>query len=433
MVQAEEQKLWYGRDILGRRSLLWQQTSAKAFTLCSVGRRTGIPWQEVGTGGIYCYCLKSASNTLFPWSLAGDIYNNALARSYPNVNTEVPCPSVNCADRSQAYYAEAVSALQEKLLQAMRVRVDTIPGLHLHSSTSRVAVMYSGGVDCAVIARLLHEVLPSSASVDLLNVSFENPRSIANARKVDSSFTAIYDTPDRITGIQGYHELCETCPTRDWRFVCINVPYAEVLDAKESVLDLMYPNDSIMDYSIALAFYFCARGRGYLMQRRNVVGHEGSGREQQEEQRYETAAKVFFSGLGADEQLGGYSRHAAAYKSGSWSRLISELQCDLDRIPSRNLGRDDRILSHFAREVRWPFLDENVVTFLCSLRVDAKMSFELQGGGGDKIILRDLARRIGIPQAAAEKKRAVQFGSRSARMDVEHGKSDRVKGHQRQH
>lgn len=103
---------------------------------------------------------------------------------------------------------------------------------------------------------------------------------------------------------------------------------------------------------------------------------------------------------------------------------------DLDRIPSRNLGRDDRILANFAREVRWPFLDETVVTFLSDLRVDQKMDFDMEGG--EKIILREVARKLGIHLAAKEKKRAIQFGSRSARMEIEAGKVDRVKGHQKQ-
>jgi asparagine synthetase B (glutamine-hydrolysing) len=50
----------------------------------------------------------------------------------------------------------------------------------------------------------------------------------------------------------------------------------------------------VMDMSIAMAFYFAARGQGYQ------VHHDGS------RSPYTTPAKVFFSGLGADEQLGYY-------------------------------------------------------------------------------------------------------------------------------
>ena len=81
---------------------------------------------------------------------------------------------------------------------------------------------------------------------------------------------------------------------------------------------------------------------------------------------YETPAKVLFSGLGADEQvrsitaktqtflfyqLGGYGRHFVQFKMKGWSGLISEMQSDVNRIATRNLGRDDRIVADHGREV----------------------------------------------------------------------------------
>lgn len=95
---------------------------------------------------------------------------------------------------------------------------------------------------------------------------------------------------------------------------------------------------------------------------------------------------------------------------------------DLTRLPYRNLGRDDRIIANFGREVRYPFLDEGVIRFLSSLRADQKVSPGLICEGdttvlGDKRLLRRVAMILGLNRAAKEKKRAVQFGSRSARME----------------
>lgn len=42
-------------------------------------------------------------------------------------------------------------------------------------------------------------------------------------------------------------------------------------------------------------------------------------------QPYHSQARVLLSGLGADEQLGGYSRHREAFRHGSWERLIQEV------------------------------------------------------------------------------------------------------------
>lgn len=405
--KGDRQKIWFGTDCLGRRSLLCRDTDT-GFVLSSVGDRHTLGWQVVSSNSIHCYDMTTRSTATYKWSHRpkdGELY-----RPYGYVNSEqeprdergrLPGP-----DKSE------IENFRQVLLRAISIRTKTIPvqtygGQH----SSRIAVMYSGGVDCAVLARLLHDLIDANESVDLLNVSFENPRTIANAQKLDPAFDAIYDTPDRLTGRQGHRELQTRCP-RDWRFIEVDVSYAEVQAAKEEVLDLMFPNDSVMDFSIALAFYFCARGVGTL-----------------QSSTYITRAKVFISGLGADEQLGGYSRHLAAYKSGGYGKLVEELQLDLDRIPTRNLGRDDRMLSHFGREVRWPFLDENVISYLSRLPVNQKMS--LGEEGGDKQLLRKLGCSLGIPQASGEKKRAVQFGSRSARMEIEHGGDvkKRVLGH----
>ncbi len=345
--------------------------------------------------------------TTYQWDHRGRSQSQIfkLEKPYGPVNPVLP----NQIEGKKPISSEAIANFEQLLRQAIDVRCATI--LTAAHGEARVAVMYSGGVDCAVIARLIHDSLPLDEPVDLLNVAFENPRTIENAKKMNSSSDDPYDTPDRITGRQGYEELLAVSP-RNWRFVEINVSYKDSQLSKGDIVDTMFPNDSVMDLSIAMAFWFCAKGQG------TVQG-----------QAYKTPARVYFSGLGADEQLGGYSRHAAAHKLGGYSALIAELQLDLDRLPSRNLGRDDRILSRWAREVRWPFLDENVVAYLSSLPVDQKM--DLEQSGGEKLLLRMVGRKLGIPKASAEKKRAIQFGARSARMEIERDKKDRVKGDQK--
>jgi hypothetical protein len=56
---------------------------------------------------------------------------------------------------------------------------------------------------------------------------------------------------------------------------------------------------------------------------------------------------------------------------------------------------------------------------LSSLRADQKVSPGLASEDtlGDKRLLRRVALTLGLERAAKEKKRAVQFGSRSARME----------------
>lgn len=111
-----------------------------------------------------------------------------------------------------------------------------------------------------------------------------------------------------------------------------------------------------------------------------------------------------------------------AFNKGSWKELIKELQLDVDRIPSRNLGRDDRIISDHGKEVRFPFLDEQVVQYLCSLPVHIKTDPRFEKGFGDKMLIRHLASHLGLSRASKEPKRAVQFGARTAKMEISSGR-----------
>ncbi|KAL5033450.1 hypothetical protein RTP6_001417 [Batrachochytrium dendrobatidis] len=132
---------------------------------------------------------------------------------------------------------------------------------------------------------------------------------------------------------------------------------------------------------------------------------------------YHSHVKVLLSGLGADEQLGGYGRHKAKFNARSWEGLITELQLDVSRISTRNLGRDDRIISSHGKEARFPFLDRNVVSLLCQLPIHLKTDPRKPKGVGDKLVLRLVAKGMGLDRAAIEPKRAVQFGARTAKME----------------
>jgi asparagine synthetase B (glutamine-hydrolysing) len=247
-----------------------------------------------------------------------------------------------------------------------------------------------------VLAALAHHFIPENEPIDLLNVAFENPRVLKHQKNKHD----IYSVPDRITGVLGASELSALFPSRKWNLVKINVPFSIYQEYKPLVASLIKPLDTIMDQSIAMAFWFASRGKG-----------ESDGVE------YISTAKVLLSGLGADEQLGGYGRHQVAFQKGGWECLRSELQLDVDRIPLRNLGRDDRIISDHGKEVRFPYLDEQVVNLLCSTPVNLKTTPSLPKGQGDKMLLRRLALAMGLERASKEPKRAVQFGARTAKME----------------
>lgn len=71
--------------------------------------------------------------------------------------------------------------------------------------------------------------------------------------------------------------------------------------------------------------------------------------------------------MGADELFGGYTRHRAALKKSGWLGLHEALNEDWQNISHRNLARDDRVVSDHGRQLRTPYLDENVVEFVRNL------------------------------------------------------------------
>lgn len=66
---------------------------------------------------------------------------------------------------------------------------------------------------------------------------------------------------------------------------------------------------------------------------------------------------------------------------------------------------------------RFPYLDEEVVSYLNSLPVWEKADLSLPRGVGEKLLLRLAARQLGLGPSALLPKRAMQFGCRIAKME----------------
>jgi asparagine synthetase B (glutamine-hydrolysing) len=181
----------------------------------------------------------------------------------------------------------------------------------------------------------------------------------------------------------------------------VNVPYTDTQAHRQQVISLIYPHNTEMDLSIASALYFAAGGRGLCTESLYPDSPVS----------YTSPARVLLSGLGADELFGGYSRHPSAFQQRGYAGLVDELLLDVGRLGKRNLGRDDRAMAHWGKEVRFPFLDERLVQWAIETPAWEKCDFEngeeISGVEAGKRILRLLALELGMENVAKEKKRAV--------------------------
>lgn len=151
----------------------------------------------------------------------------------------------------------ASQKLHSILNDASRARIESIPP-SVQQNNARLGILFSGGLDCTALACLAHLHVPLHEPIDLLNVAFENPRTL----KRGIVGPQVFDVPDRLTGIKALRALQASFPRRTWKFVSVNVTQKEYLEAKDRVIRLMSPSGTVMDLSIAIALWFASRGRG---------------------------------------------------------------------------------------------------------------------------------------------------------------------------
>ncbi|KAF9243921.1 asparagine synthase-domain-containing protein [Melanogaster broomeanus] len=396
-----EGPLYFARDPLGRRSLLIHKPTFinPFFLLASVsaGDDPAYEFEELSTDGIFALDLTALCES-------DDVCNLILAlcgttillkAEISKVNTTLPPVDLPIIQGLDPFSLPApLSEAVEELIS--HLDTEHIPQTPSEKGKARVAVLFSGGIDSTMLTFLAHRHVPVDEPIDLLNVAFENPRKIQvqldgnigglPKRERKRHLKAVEMNgkgADRITGLHEVEELRRLCPGRVWNFVEVDVPY-----------EAMHPSRTVMDLSLAIALHFASRGIGRI---RDSPTTDYSP--------YTSPARVLLNGLGSDELLGGYSRHRTAFKARGWQGVIDELQVEIDRIPTRNLGRDDRVISSHGKETRHPFLSLSV------------LDPRLEIGMGDKTLLRLAARKVGLVEASTRKKRAMQFGSHSARME----------------
>ena len=216
----------------------------------------------------------------------------------------------------------------------------------------KVGLLFSGGVDSTVIARVL--------------------------KHLDVPFTC-YTAALLDEGMQEPHDLSAARETADLMGLTLKehiVTSEEVTPYLQELIPLI-DDSNVVKVGVALPFYLaCQKARA-------------------------DGVRVMFSGLGSEEIFAGYERHSKA------NDINAECRAGLLKMYERDLYRDDVVTMHHGMELRVPLLDTALVRY--ALKVPA--SYKIHDGRV-KAILRDIAKGLGVPEVAAErKKRAAQYGS----------------------
>ncbi|XP_023767251.1 uncharacterized protein LOC111915848 [Lactuca sativa] len=393
--QENSKTIWFGRDALGRRSLLvhWPSIKDLRFMLSSVSPPSAIDelnfWEELPCG-VYSLAMSASK---MDGNLVGEVkrhnWTDPLLEEL--IEWERTFFEPKPEDLTKMFSSEKRGHLHRKVLAALKesVRQRTIFS-EIHLSSSPVAVLFSGGLDSMILAALLDQCLDSKFEIDLLNVSFDGELA-----------------PDRISAMAGVKELRKIAPLRRWNLVEIDAELSKLTTETKRVLSLIYPSNTYMDLNIGIALWLAAGGDGCVSE--EINGNNNS------KVKYRSDSRILLVGSGADEQCGGYGRHRTKFRESSWGGLNEEMKLDMQRIWKRNLGRDDRCIADNGKEARFPFLDENVIRMLLEIPLWEIADLRQPSGVGDKKILREVARMLHLNTAAVLPKRAIQFGSRIAR------------------
>ncbi|EJW03112.1 hypothetical protein EDEG_02520 [Edhazardia aedis USNM 41457] len=257
---------------------------------------------------------------------------------------------------------------------------------------NKYIVLFSGGIDSILVAACLYWITDLNCPIYLINTSFYADNKIASNSKLNKLYnqinnkeeqnnkTKILFGKDRSNGLEAYEKLKKAFKTSRFVFVENNISLSEYQDHLESIKKLVYPKTIPMDINIGACLYFSAKKAAEY-------------------------GNVVFTGSGADEIFCGYNYHKKVAK------LDQCIIKDIYNIYNKNLGRDDRVISHWNVEARYLFLDKIIIEFVLLLSQHTSSIFFEEDMSLNKRILRKCLERFNLEELASIRKLAMQFGS----------------------
>lgn len=400
--RSDLKEIFLGRDVFGRKSLLWSRCNG-SLVIAPFVVDFKLSWSELPSG---CISVLKADDSIWSSTKAFSAQKRYECPWWQQFSTldfrhlEEAYRRLLITNREPAS-EETVSDSVEQLLTRFSWAVRRC--LSDSEALESVGILFSGGVDSLLVAIMAHYCVPPDCTIDLINVSFDNST---------SDFSG---APDRSRGIAAYEHLKTSYPQRQFRLLLANVSKDELSRCRtERIAAVVAPADSVLDDSIGCVQWFAARAEGIVYNSEPEQHNQSSSASQSAK----SQAKLILVGTGADELFGGYSRHRGCFVKGGRNLALAELELELSRIGERNLSRDDRVVSSLGKDARAPFLDDVFVEWVNSLPLEIKADFSMKRGMGEKRLIREALKVLGVPEALySAPKRAMQFGTRIAKLE----------------
>ncbi|TXT55926.1 MAG: putative Asparagine synthase (glutamine-hydrolyzing) [Candidatus Thorarchaeota archaeon] len=131
---------------------------------------------------------------------------------------------------------------------------------------------------------------------------------------------------------------------------------------------------------------------------------------------------LLISGQGPDELFAGYAKHERLVQRLGFEKLPEQLWSEVSITHKANIERDKKAIENHGLKSFFPFLYPSFIIESLTIRPEWKINPSLEPPR--KIIFRDLARRIGLPDIlAAGPKKATQFSSGTSKLLIKALKS----------
>ncbi|MDY6966256.1 MAG: asparagine synthetase B [Halobacteriota archaeon] len=243
------------------------------------------------------------------------------------VQIERPQIDINDHDEAVSLYKDTLADVVGRMLEGL--------------SVDKIGMMFSGGVDSVLIAKLISDF---EWNIKCYCVGGRDSADVKNAERVARDLgldlTIIYIDEEKVEAI--------------------------IPDIIESI-----EMNGLLQVEVAVPMYLAAKAAS------------------------EDGIKVMFTGQGADELFAGYWWYKDVVKESGFIKLHNKLWEDISLLYEDTLEREDKVTMAHSVEMRVPYLDRNLVR--CAMRISPKLKIKDGGDSMRKWVHREVASLLGVP------------------------------------